>query len=315
MSVEEGVLLGMGNPLLDISAVVDQAFLDKWELKMNNAILAEEKHVPMYEELVEKFDVEYVAGGATQNSIRVAQWMLQVPILPEFCSPAVSFTCTEDATAQNLRYRVEHGGGQSGSPLGASSEGNTNSGPGCRPRSSQGGGQCPHRGAEYECGTPRNRLTSISVKSSPRCSPCCQGGVPRSRSDQHLLFAPTSTYTPYVEPSTGVGAVCPGTCSPRVWNHSRLQVHRDHRRGGVAQAGEQARRRNTCCGGPSPVGGFVTMHWLPGKEGPHPARGAPVFCRARPLCCVGGRGPFVRVHVRISLQSHKPHAPERPALL
>lgn len=24
-------------------------------------------------------DVEYIAGGATQNSIRVAQWMLQVP--------------------------------------------------------------------------------------------------------------------------------------------------------------------------------------------------------------------------------------------
>ena len=79
-SVAEGVLLGMGNPLLDISAVVDQAFLDKWDLKMNNAILAEEKHVPMYEELVEKFDVDYVAGGATQNSIRVAQWMLQVRI-------------------------------------------------------------------------------------------------------------------------------------------------------------------------------------------------------------------------------------------
>mmetsp|Transcript_28968 Transcript_28968/g.55472 ORF Transcript_28968/g.55472 Transcript_28968/m.55472 type:complete len:350 (+) Transcript_28968:70-1119(+) len=75
----KGVLLGMGNPLLDISAVVTQDFLDKWELKMNNAILAEEKHAPMYTEMVEKFDVDYVAGGATQNSIRVCQWMLQVP--------------------------------------------------------------------------------------------------------------------------------------------------------------------------------------------------------------------------------------------
>merc|ERR1711865_628521 len=74
-----GVLLGMGNPLLDISAVVDQKFLDKWDLKMNNAILAEPKHVEMYKELVDKFQVEYVAGGATQNSIRVAQWMLQIP--------------------------------------------------------------------------------------------------------------------------------------------------------------------------------------------------------------------------------------------
>jgi adenosine kinase len=31
-----------------------------------------------YEELVRDYKVEYIAGGATQNSIRVAQWMLQV---------------------------------------------------------------------------------------------------------------------------------------------------------------------------------------------------------------------------------------------
>lgn len=75
----EGVLLGMGNPLLDISAVVDESFLDKYGVKLNNAILAEEKHIPMYKELAEKYEVEYIAGGATQNSIRVAQWMVQIP--------------------------------------------------------------------------------------------------------------------------------------------------------------------------------------------------------------------------------------------
>ncbi|CAI9096990.1 OLC1v1033269C1 [Oldenlandia corymbosa var. corymbosa] len=77
--VSEGILLGMGNPLLDISSVVDQAFLDKYDVKLNNAILAEEKHFPMYEELAANPNVEYIAGGATQNSIRVAQWMLQSP--------------------------------------------------------------------------------------------------------------------------------------------------------------------------------------------------------------------------------------------
>ncbi|KAI5665285.1 hypothetical protein M9H77_24608 [Catharanthus roseus] len=75
----EGVLLGMGNPLLDILAVVDQEFLDKYEIKLNNAILAEDKHLPMYEEMASKYNVEYIAGGATQNSIRIAQWMLQIP--------------------------------------------------------------------------------------------------------------------------------------------------------------------------------------------------------------------------------------------
>ncbi|CAL9052429.1 unnamed protein product [Musa banksii] len=75
----EGVLLGMGNPLLDISAVVDEEFLNKYDLNPNNAILAEEKHLSLYDELAAKYNVEYIAGGATQNTIRVAQWMLQIP--------------------------------------------------------------------------------------------------------------------------------------------------------------------------------------------------------------------------------------------
>mmetsp|Transcript_88563 Transcript_88563/g.156789 ORF Transcript_88563/g.156789 Transcript_88563/m.156789 type:complete len:478 (-) Transcript_88563:104-1537(-) len=72
-----GVLLGMGNPLLDISNNVDQAVFDKYEIKPGDAILAEEKHQPLFKELAEKEGVQYIAGGATQNSIRVAQWMLQ----------------------------------------------------------------------------------------------------------------------------------------------------------------------------------------------------------------------------------------------
>ncbi len=29
----EGALVGLGNPLLDVSAVVDQAFLDKYDVR------------------------------------------------------------------------------------------------------------------------------------------------------------------------------------------------------------------------------------------------------------------------------------------
>ena len=49
-----------------------------YQLKAGNQILAEESHLPLYRELEEKYPVEFIAGGATQNSIRVAQWMLQV---------------------------------------------------------------------------------------------------------------------------------------------------------------------------------------------------------------------------------------------
>lgn len=53
--------------------------MDKYGLKLNNAILAEPQHLPLYAELVSGFPVEYIAGGATQNSIRVAQWMSEQP--------------------------------------------------------------------------------------------------------------------------------------------------------------------------------------------------------------------------------------------
>jgi len=68
-------LYGQGNPLLDISAEVDEAFLKKYELQPGNACLAEEKHMPLYAELAAKGDVVYVPGGATLNSIRVANWV------------------------------------------------------------------------------------------------------------------------------------------------------------------------------------------------------------------------------------------------
>lgn len=76
-AVKEGVILGMGNPLLDISANIKPDFLEKYNVKANDAILAEDKHMPLYKDIADNYDVEYTAGGATQNSIRVAQWMLQ----------------------------------------------------------------------------------------------------------------------------------------------------------------------------------------------------------------------------------------------
>ena len=99
--VEEYVIFGLGNLLLDIQAVTYVPFVlvgvskltysilgtqtfsksqsrydwtySRYGLKANDAILAEPKHMPLYEELVEKYKVHYVAGGAAQNTIRGAQ--------------------------------------------------------------------------------------------------------------------------------------------------------------------------------------------------------------------------------------------------
>lgn len=52
-----------------------------------------------------KKDVQYVAGGATQNSIRAAQWMLQVP-----GATAYFGSVGNDDYAEKLRAAATSGG-------------------------------------------------------------------------------------------------------------------------------------------------------------------------------------------------------------
>jgi len=60
-------ILGMGNPLLDISAEVTQETFDKYGFLPGNAILAERKHQPLFAELAAKKDVLCVAGGVPRT--------------------------------------------------------------------------------------------------------------------------------------------------------------------------------------------------------------------------------------------------------
>ncbi|KAL1957685.1 hypothetical protein VTO42DRAFT_5662 [Malbranchea cinnamomea] len=77
MAAEKGYpLLCLENPLLDIQGVGDAAMLEKYELKANDAILAEEKHMGLYEDLLQNRNAKLIAGGAAQNTARGAQYML-----------------------------------------------------------------------------------------------------------------------------------------------------------------------------------------------------------------------------------------------
>jgi adenosine kinase len=60
---------------LDISVVAPQSLFDKYSIKPATAVLAEEKDQPLFDEIKKFEKVGYVAGGATQNSIRGAEWM------------------------------------------------------------------------------------------------------------------------------------------------------------------------------------------------------------------------------------------------
>ncbi|KAJ0410188.1 hypothetical protein P43SY_002520 [Pythium insidiosum] len=100
-------IVGLGNPLLDISAEVDHDLLEQYGLKLDNAILAEDTHLPLYQDIVTKYKPVFVAGGATQNSIRVAQWMLN-----KHNKKATSFfgAVGKDEHAQKLRECAQQDG-------------------------------------------------------------------------------------------------------------------------------------------------------------------------------------------------------------
>ncbi|TGO11448.1 hypothetical protein BTUL_0109g00130 [Botrytis tulipae] len=73
---KEYALLCLENPLLDIQAQGNQALLDKYGLKPNDAILAEEKHAGIYEDLLNNYSAKLIAGGGAQNTARGAQYIL-----------------------------------------------------------------------------------------------------------------------------------------------------------------------------------------------------------------------------------------------
>ncbi|KAG5447865.1 Adenosine kinase [Clonorchis sinensis] len=78
-TITEGSILGMGNPLLDLMVKVGSDVHDRYNLKKDDAILADEHHMPLYDEISKDPNVEYAAGGATLNTMRMIQWILKDP--------------------------------------------------------------------------------------------------------------------------------------------------------------------------------------------------------------------------------------------
>ena len=77
--ISEGIFLGIGNSLLDICAVVDDEFNKKYDVTMNTTSVAEERHLSLYRELVDRYMPTYIASGSAANVARVCQWMLMSP--------------------------------------------------------------------------------------------------------------------------------------------------------------------------------------------------------------------------------------------
>lgn len=57
----------------DLVILRDEALLNQYGLKANDAILAEKNHLTLYDELIKNRNAKLLAGGAAQNSARGAQ--------------------------------------------------------------------------------------------------------------------------------------------------------------------------------------------------------------------------------------------------
>lgn len=48
----------------------------RYKIPKDQAILAQKHHEGLYEDLVNSFEIDYTAGGATQNTMRFVSWIL-----------------------------------------------------------------------------------------------------------------------------------------------------------------------------------------------------------------------------------------------
>ena len=110
--VREGILMGIGNSLLDLTVVTEKSFLDRFSLLPNNAIIAGPAQKNLYDTMLRELKPAFLAGGATQNSIRVAQWLLQTPRATTFFGSVGDdeygeiLKKTAESVGVNVRYEV-----------------------------------------------------------------------------------------------------------------------------------------------------------------------------------------------------------------
>lgn len=78
--ITEGIMIGCGAPILSIIANVAPGYLERYKLNPGQAKEASETEAAIFNELISWFQVAYLPGGESLTTIRVAQWMLQLPM-------------------------------------------------------------------------------------------------------------------------------------------------------------------------------------------------------------------------------------------
>lgn len=70
------MIVGFCNPLIDATVEVEPEYLTKWNLKNDDAILADSSYQPLIDDTISN-SLLMTSGGALQNTLVMAQWMMQ----------------------------------------------------------------------------------------------------------------------------------------------------------------------------------------------------------------------------------------------
>lgn len=69
----KGGIIGLGNPILDISNDTTNDSLNKYGLAFGQTIFANDSNVGFFDELEKAPNCSYIPGGSVTNSIRVTK--------------------------------------------------------------------------------------------------------------------------------------------------------------------------------------------------------------------------------------------------
>lgn len=67
------LVLGIENPLLDSSTNGTDDMYKNYNLPLEATVPVEAKHLPLFKDIKEHHNPNYVPGGSTQNTLRAAQ--------------------------------------------------------------------------------------------------------------------------------------------------------------------------------------------------------------------------------------------------
>lgn len=74
-------IIGLGNPIVDVSANTNEETLKKFGLEWGKTVFTTDSSVGFYDVIEAQSDVTYIPGGSVTNSIRVTNVKIKLKLI------------------------------------------------------------------------------------------------------------------------------------------------------------------------------------------------------------------------------------------